>query len=92
MGDLAATPTTVYRGYMESTTIKVSVETRDRIKSFGRATYEEAIVEALDLLDSEQFWAEADAALAARRALPEAEQRRIAANEAAIDAWFDGIE
>jgi hypothetical protein len=92
MGDLAARTEAVYRGYMDTTTIKVSVETRDRIKSFGGATYEDTIVEALDLLDSQQFWAEADAAVAARRALPDAEQRRIAAVEAAVDASFDGIE
>ena len=92
MGDLAAATGEVYRGYMDTTTIKVSVATRDRLKSFGRATYEDAISEALDLLDAEQFWAEADAAAAARRALPEAEQQRIAAIEAAVDASFDGIE
>lgn len=93
MGDLASTPTSIYRGYMESTTIKVSVETRDRIKSFGGATHEETIVEALELLDSAQFWSQADAAAAAYlRSLPPEERARREAIEAEIDADFDALD
>ncbi len=92
MGDLAAASRSVYRGYMETTTIKVSVETRDRIKSFGGATHEETIVAALDLLDEKHFWAQADAAGAYLRALPAEEQSRRKAEVAAIDADFDAVD
>ena len=40
----------VYHRYMASTTVKLSVETRDRIRALGGETYEETIVEALDAL------------------------------------------
>lgn len=79
-----------------ATTIKVSTETRDRIKAMDGATYEETIIEALDALDKERFWAEADAALAWRRSLPSEERARIEerdrAESAAIDRAFDGSE
>ena len=81
----------VYCGYMASTTIKLSVETRDRLKALGGATYEETIVEALDALDADRFWAEAEAAGAWRRVLPTAERHRLEAHEAELDAAFDGI-
>jgi hypothetical protein len=77
---------------MSTTTIKVSVATRDRIKSFGGSTHEETIVEALDLLDKEHFWAQADAADAYLRALPSEEQERRKAEVAAIDADFDALD
>lgn len=76
---------------MASTTIKLSLETRDRIRAFGGATYEETICEALDLLDEARFWAQADAADAYRRSLPKDEQDRLAAQEAEVDAAFRGI-
>ena len=78
-----------------ATTIKVSTETRDRIKAFGGDTYEDTIVEALDALDKERFWAEADAAIAWRRDLPPTERARIdeqdRAESAAIDRAFDAF-
>ncbi len=92
MRDLAARPTAVYRGYMDSTTIKVSVETRERIKAFGGTTHEETIVAALDLLDEQQFWEQADAAVAYVKSLPPEEQARRKAELARIDADFDAIE
>lgn len=52
--------------------MKVSIETRDRIKSFGGATLEETIVEALDALDEQRFWAQAERAAAWRATLSEA--------------------
>ena len=76
---------------MASTTIKLSVETRDRIKALGGATYEETIVEALDSLESEEFWAEADRATAWRRSQDEERRRRLVDREAAVDAAFDSI-
>lgn len=75
-----------------ATTVKVSTETRDRIKSFGGATLEETIVEALDALDEQRFWAQAERGAAALRALPPDERARRKAAEAALDRAFDGIE
>ncbi len=77
---------------MDTTTIKVSVETRDRIKSFGGATHEDTIVAALDLLDEQRFWAQADAAAEFVRALPPEEQARRKAETAEIDAAFDALD
>lgn len=76
---------------MASTTIKLSVETRDRIRAMGGRTYEDTIVEALDALESEEFWAEADRAAAWRRSLDAARRSRIAERDAAVDAAFDSI-
>ena len=75
-----------------STTIKLSVETRDRIRALGGDTYEDTIVEALDMYEDAQFWAQADAALAWRAALPEDERQALIAREAEADTAFDGIE
>lgn len=77
---------------MKSTTVKISVETRDRIKALGGATYEETIVEALDALEAERFWAQAEAAAAWRRSLPEAEREAIEAREAALDRALDSLD
>lgn len=77
---------------MDTTTIKVSVGTRDRIKSFGGATHEVTIIAALDLLDEQHFWAQADAAAAYCEALAPDEQARRKAEVAAIDADFDALD
>ncbi len=77
---------------MESTTVKLSVETRDRIRALGGKTYEETIVEALDALEADRFWAQVDAVLEWRRSLPLEERQRLDAHHAEIDAAFDGIE
>lgn len=74
-----------------STTIKLSTETRDRIRALDGDTYEETIVEALDALEDAQFWAQAEAAAAWEASLPEEERRRLRAETDAIDAAFDGI-
>ena len=76
---------------MASTTVKLSVETRDRIKALGGDTYEDTIVEALDALEADRFWAQAEAAAAGRWALTAEERHRQAAREAEVDAAFDGI-
>jgi len=76
---------------MPMTTVKVTTETRDRLKAMGRGTADDTINAALDALDRAEFWAQAERATAAIRALPEAEQRRRKAAEAALDGAFDGI-
>jgi hypothetical protein len=74
-----------------STTIKLSTATRDRIRELGGETYEETIIEALDALETDRFWAQAEAAAAWRASLPEDEQRRRREQEAAIDAALDRL-
>ena len=80
---------------MDSTTIKLSVQTRDRIRDLGGDTYEETIIEALDVLEAERFWAQAEAAAAWRLSLPEAERAKYdaaeAAETAAIDSAFNNL-
>ncbi len=76
---------------MGSTTIKLSTDTRDRIRALGGVTYEETIVEALDALEADRFWAQAEAAAAHRGSLSEAERTALAAAEADVDAAFDGL-
>jgi predicted transcriptional regulator len=52
---------------MSATTIKVSSQTRDRVKALGLARHKSAdavIQEALDELDRRLFWDEFDAAAA----------------------------
>lgn len=76
---------------MASTTIKLSTQTRDRIKAMNGDTYEDTIVEALDALETEQFWAQASKAAEWRRSLPAERRRHIDERDAAIDAAFDAI-
>ncbi len=77
---------------MKATTVKLSIETRDRIRALGGETYEDTIVAALDALEATRFWAQADAAEAWRRALPGEQRAHLAAREAEVDRAFDGIE
>lgn len=74
-----------------STTIKLSVATRDRIRDLGGETYEQTIIEALDALETDRFWAQAEAAAAWRASLSEEEQGRRREHEAAIDAALDRL-
>ena len=76
---------------MASTTIKLSTQTRDRIKAMGGSTYEDTIVEALDALESAQFWAQAEEAAEWRRSQPADRRRAIAEREATVDDAFDAI-
>ena len=76
---------------MKPTTVKLSIETRERIRALGGDTYEDTIVQALDVLEAERFWAQAAAAAAWRRSLPDHDRERLAAREAEVDAAFDGI-
>ena len=84
--------TTVYRRYMKPTTVKLSIATRDRIRALGGDTYEDTIVDALDALEADRFWAQADTAAAWRRSLPDRERERLESREAETDAAFDGGE
>jgi len=77
---------------MASTTVKLSVETRDRIRALGGDTYEDTIIEALDKLEADRFWTQAEAAVSWRESLTDDERAVLVAREAEIDAAFDGIE
>ena len=71
------------------TTVKVSVETRDRLRSFGGATLEATIIEALDALEATRFWAQAETAAAWRRSRPMAERTAAAEREARLGRALD---
>jgi predicted DNA-binding protein len=77
---------------MKATTIKLSVETRERLRTLGGATYEDTVIEALDSLEADRFWAAADAAAKWRRGLSDEQRRRRDQTEADLDRAFDGIE
>lgn len=81
-----------YTPGMASTTIKLSVETRERLRALGGTTYEDTVIEALDALEANRFWTEAEAAAAWQASLPEAERQRRHEAIAEIDRAFDGIE
>ncbi len=76
---------------MSETTIKVSKETRDRIRALGGTTHEETILEALDALETERFWAQAEAGKAWFDGLPPEAQQELKDQDAAIDAAFKGL-
>jgi hypothetical protein len=77
---------------MASTTIKLSVETRERLRALGGDTYEDTVIEALDALEANRFWAAAEAAAARQVSLPDVERQRRDEAIADIDRAFDGIE
>ena len=82
---------------MKATTIKVSIETRDRLRSLGGETYEATIIaaldamDAMDAMDAHDFWAQADAAATWRRSLSASDQAELAERDTTIDAAFEGI-
>lgn len=76
---------------MASTTIRLSIETRERLRALGGATYEDTVIEALDVLEGERFWARAEAAAAWRSGLSDAERRRRDDAVAGIDRGFDSF-
>ena len=76
---------------MKQTTIKLTTETRDRLRDLGGDTYEDTIIEALDLLEEREFWAQADRAAAWRASLPADERAEIEQREAALDAALHGL-
>lgn len=77
---------------MQSTTVKVSVATRERLRALGGATYEDTINEALDALEADRFWMQAEAAAAWRASLPAERLADLVDREAALDRALDGIE
>lgn len=70
---------------MTVTTVKVSTATRDRLRTFGGPTIEATINEALDALESAQFWQQAEAHATWRRGLPEDRRRAIDERERKLD-------
>ncbi len=81
-----------YWRYMRSTTVILSIATRDLIRGLGGDTFKETIIDALDIFEADRFWVQADAAGAARESMSAAERKRLAARDAAVDASFDAIE
>ena len=72
------------------TTMKISTATRDRLRALGNESdsLEDVVVAALDVYESQRFWAEAEAADAAETPDQRAERKR---REAEADAWMDGL-
>ncbi len=77
---------------MASTTIKLSIETRDRLRAFGGATYEETVIQALDALEADRFWSDAEAAAAWQEGRSDSDRQARHDAVADIDRAFDGIE
>jgi hypothetical protein len=76
---------------MKVTTIKVSTETRDRIKSYGGETQEATILAALDALEEAEFWRQAEEVKRRFDSLPKAEQDQIRTEEARLDALLNQL-
>jgi hypothetical protein len=76
-----------------ATTMQLSEASRDRLRALGRpgATLEDTLIEALDALERKQFWAEADAAEARRRAMSADELAAVTAAEADAQRWLDAL-
>ena len=74
----------------EVTTMKITTTTRDRLRALGADgdSLEDVVVAALDAYESQQFWAEAEAAAAAETSEQRAARKRV---EATVDAWMDGL-
>jgi hypothetical protein len=74
----------------EVTTMKLSKETRDRLRalqSHGN-TLEDVVVAALDAYEAQEFWTAAAAADVAETPDQRAERKRV---EADVDAWLDSL-
>lgn len=76
-----------------ATTMQLSEASRDRLRALGRpgATLEDTLIDALDALEREQFWAGAEAADARRRAMTAAERAAVAVAEADAQRWLDAL-
>ncbi len=77
---------------MQDTSIRVSTATRDRLRAFPGVTCDDVVSEALDLLEAERFWDQAEAYHAWRIALPEDRRQELDARDQAIDAIWSQIE
>ncbi len=72
------------------TTMKLSIETRDRLRALGREgdSLEDVVVAALDVYESQRFWDDALAAAAAETSDQRTERKRV---EAEVDAWMASL-
>ena len=70
--------------------MKLTRATRDRLRALGTEgdSLEDVVVAALDAYESQQFWAEAEAAAAAESTEQRTERKGV---EAAVDTWMDGL-
>ena len=70
--------------------MKITRATRERLRALGADgdSLEDVVVAALDAYESQQFWAQAEAAAAAESAEQRTERKRV---EAQVDAWMDGL-
>jgi len=70
--------------------MKISTATRDRLRALGTVgdSLEDVVVAALDVYESQQFWAEAEAAAASETPEQRARRKRT---EADVDAWMDSL-
>lgn len=70
--------------------MKITTETRDRIRSLGAEgeSLEDVVVTALDAFESGRFWDVAEAAAASETADQRADRLRL---EAEADRWMDGL-
>lgn len=73
--------------------MQVSETSRDRLRALGRpgATLEDTLVEALDALEREQFWAVAEAASRRRRSMSADERAAVEGAEADAQRWLDAL-
>ena len=74
---------------MPNTSIKVTTETRDRIRDLG-GKYEDTLTEALDLLEAARFWEQAEEGKRWLDSLSDEEQAERRARQDAIDRAFSG--
>jgi len=72
---------------MPYTSIKVTTETRDRIRDFG-GKYEDTLSEALDLLEAARFWAQAEDGKRWLDSLSDEERAARRARHDALDQAF----
>lgn len=78
-----------YAKGMPHTSIKVTTETRDRIKALG-GKYEETLIEALDLLEAERFWRQAEEGKRWLDSLTDEQRVERLARQDALDQAFSG--
>ena len=74
---------------MPYTSIKVTTETRDRIRDLG-GKYEDTLTEALDLLEAERFWKQAEEGKRWLDSLSHEERAERRARHDALDRAFSG--
>jgi hypothetical protein len=72
------------------TTMKITTATRDRLRALGAEgdALEDVVLAALDVYESQQFWAHAEAAAQAETPAQRADRKRV---EAETDVWMDGL-